>query len=115
MTQATMSTGLLVASILVMVVATQITRFLPFVLFGRGGQPSSLVLYLGRALPPAILALLVVYCLKEVSLFSYPFGLPELIAGLFVVGIHLWRHNAMLSIFGGTAVYMLLVQLVFVA
>ncbi len=104
----------LALSIAAMVLATQITRFLPFLLFGKGSRPSATVVYLGRVLPPAMLTLLVVYCLKDVSPMTYPYGIPELIGCACVVGLHLWRHNALLSIFAGSAVYMALVQFVFV-
>ena len=69
--------------------------------------------YLGKALPGAVFGLLVVYCLKNVSLLSGSHGLPELIAILVVAGLHLWKRQMLLSIAGGTICYMLLVQLVF--
>ena len=99
--------------ILVMAVVTFATRLLPFLLFDRGEEPPKAVLYLGRVLPPAIMAILVVYCLRGVSLLTYPYGLPELLAGAAVVGLHLWKKNNLISILGGTALYMVLVQLVF--
>jgi branched-subunit amino acid transport protein AzlD len=106
-------TGYTLAVIGVMALATIITRAVPFLFFGRGKPTPRFVLYLGRALPPAIIAMLVVYCLKGVNPTAYPFGLPELIAVAVVVVLQLWRKNSLLSIFGGTAVYMLMVQLVF--
>ena len=103
-----------VAAIAVMAAVTFLTRALPFLLFGRSGDPPRIVLYLGRVLPPAIIAMLIVYCLRSTS-FSSPSGwAPALIAGLFVVLVHLWKHNNMLSIVGGTVLYMVLVQAVFV-
>ena len=87
---------------------------LSVLLFDRGSAPPKFVLYLGRVLPPAVIAMLLVYCLKDMS-FASPAGfLPQLIAGAAVVILHLWRHNNLLSIFAGTAVYMVLVQAVFV-
>ncbi|NLG23947.1 MAG: branched-chain amino acid transporter AzlD [Clostridiales bacterium] len=100
-------------AIAAMAAAIALTRALPFWLFGRGNRPSPTVLYLGRALPPAIMALLVIYCLKDVHPLAYPYGAPEAIALIAVAALHLWRRNALLSIFGGTALYMLLVQAVF--
>ena len=100
-------------SIAVMAGVTFLTRALPFLLFDRGEKPPRVVLYLGRVLPPAIMAILVVYCLRGVSLLTYPYGLPELLAGAAVVGLHLWKKNNLISILGGTALYMVLVQLVF--
>ena len=70
-------------------------------------------MYLGKVLPAAIIGMLVVYCLKDVKIVSAPFGAPELIAGLLVVGLQAWKRNILLSILAGTAVYMLLTQLVF--
>lgn len=93
--------------------ATMLTRFLPFLAF-RGSRPTpAYVRYLGRALPAAIFGMLVVYCLKNVSLFTGTHGLPEAIAILVTAALHLWQRRTLLSIAGGTACYMLLVQFVF--
>ena len=101
------------ASIAVMAAVTFLTRALPFLLFDRGDHPPRIVLYLGQVLPPAVIAMLIVYCLKGVS-FASPAGwLPALIAGLTAVVLHLWKHNDLISIFGATALYMVLIQAVF--
>lgn len=98
--------------ILVMAVVTFATRLLPFLLFDRGEEPPK-ALYLGRVLPPAIMAMLIVYCLKGVS-FATPAGwVPALLSCGAVVLLHLWKGNDLLSIFGGTILYMALVQGVF--
>lgn len=96
-----------------MALVTFLTRALPFLLFGRGGNPPRLVLYLGRYLPPAVIAMLIVYCLRAVSFSAPGSWAPSLIASLFVVLVHLWKRNDMLSILGGTLLYMFLVQTVF--
>jgi len=70
--------------------------------------------YLSKVLPPAVICMLVVYCFKSVNVLSSPFGLPELIAGLTVVVLHIWKRNNLLSIGAGTIIYMILVQTVFV-
>lgn len=70
--------------------------------------------YLGQVLPYATMGLLVVYCLKGVTLFQSPFGLPELISCTAVSALHVWKRNSLLSIGGGTVLYMILVQAVFV-
>ncbi|OUQ22292.1 branched-chain amino acid transporter AzlD [Flavonifractor sp. An135] len=101
-----------VASIAVMAVVTFLTRALPFLLFDRGSHPPKLVLYLGRVLPPAIIAMLIVYCLRGVSFAGLESWLPPLLAVVLVVVLHLWRHNNLLSIFGGTVFYMVLIQAV---
>ncbi|HIY21878.1 MAG TPA: AzlD domain-containing protein [Candidatus Flavonifractor merdigallinarum] len=101
-----------VASIAVMAVVTFLTRALPFLLFDRGERPPKLVLYLGRVLPAAIIAMLIIYCLRGVSFAGLESWLPPLLAVALVVGLHLWRHNNLLSIFGGTIFYMVLVQAV---
>ena len=93
--------------------ATILTRFLPFVLFSGNRPTPRYVLYLGAALPPAIFAMLVVYCLKGVQLFSGSHGLPEAIAIIVIVALHLWKKNTLLSIGAGTVCYMLLMQFVF--
>lgn len=93
--------------------ATMLTRFLPFLLFSSRRPTPKYVRYLGRALPPAIFGMLVVYCLKNVSIVSGSHGLPELIAIAVTVGLHLWKRQTLLSIAGGTITYMLLIQLFF--
>ena len=93
--------------------ATMLTRFLPFLLFSSRRPTPKYVQYLGRALPPAIFGMLVVYCLKNVSIVSGSHGQPELIAIAITVGLHLWKRQTLLSIAGGTIAYMLLIQLVF--
>lgn len=99
--------------ILVMTAVTALLRFLPFLIFPGGKKRPQLITYLGSVLPYGVMAMLVVYCLKNVSVLAWPHGLPELLAILAVVGLHLWKKNTLLSIFGGTAFYMLLVQVVF--
>lgn len=93
--------------------ATMLTRFLPFLLFSSRCPTPKYVRYLGRTLPPAIFGMLVVYCLKNVSIVSGSHGLPELIAIAVTVGLHLWKRQTLLSIAGGTIAHMLLIQLVF--
>lgn len=92
---------------------TAALRFLPFIVFSGGKKTPRIVLYLGKVLPFAIMAMLMVYCLKSVSLLFYPFGLPELIGVIIVVLLHIWKRNSLLSIAGGTVCYMLFIQLVF--
>ena len=100
-------------SIAVMAGVTFLTRALPFLLFDRGEKPPRVVLYLGRVLPPAIIAMLIVYCLRGVS-FAQPAGwVPSLAAGGAAVLLHLWKGNDLISIFGATGLYMVLVQGVF--
>ena len=100
--------------ILAISVGTQITRWLPFWLFPEKKKPPAVVEYLGRVLPAAMMGLLVVYCLKGVSWTAAPHGAPELISIAVVALLHRWRDNVLLSIAGGTVLYMLLVQVVFV-
>ncbi len=100
-------------TVAVIVLATMLTRFLPFMVFPSGKPTPKFVQYLGKALPPAVFGLLVVYCLKGVSLFSGSHALPELISVAVVVLLHLWKRQMLLSVVGGTVCYMLLVQLVF--
>jgi branched-subunit amino acid transport protein AzlD len=103
-----------IVTMLALAAGTQLTRWLPFWLFPENKQPPTWVTYLGKVLPPACMGLLVVYCLKDVSWLSTPHGAPELLAIAAVVVLHQWKNNVLLSIAGGTALYMLLVQVVFV-
>ena len=99
--------------IAVMTLVTMATRFLPFLIFGENRKTPPIIEYLGKVLPFAIMGMLVIYCLKDISLLRYPYGLPELLACAAVVVLHVWKRNSLLSIGGGTVCYMLLVQLVF--
>ena len=99
--------------IAMVVLGTMATRFLPFIVFPHGKETPKYVQYLGKALPGAVFGLLVVYSLKSVSLIAYPHGIPEFIALAFVVVLHFWKRQMLLSIAGGTLLYMVLVQTVF--
>ena len=95
----------------VMAVVTILLRFLPFVVFRKETPPY--LVYLGKVLPPAIIGMLVIYCLKDVSLLSAPFGIPELVGAASVVALQVWKRNSLISILAGTLIYMVLVQGVF--
>lgn len=97
----------------VIALGTALTRFLPFLLFPAGKPTPKYIKYLGKVLPSAVFGLLVVYCLKNVNVFSGSRGIPELISIVVVVGLHVWKRQMLVSIAGGTICYMLLVQLVF--
>lgn len=101
------------ASILIaaMAVTTALLRFIPFIAFRK--KTPKYITYLGKVLPPAMIGLLVVFCLKDTSIAAYPFGMPELIAAATVIGAQIWKRNAIISILTGTVVYMVLVQMVF--
>ena len=98
----------------VMAAVTLLTRALPFLLFDRGKEAPETVLYLGRVLPPAVMAMLVVYCLRGLEFSTIESWAPQVIAVGAVAVLHRWKHNTLLSIFGGTLLYMILVQAVFV-
>ena len=102
-----------VALVVIMTAITFGSRLLPFLLFGRSAQPPKWVVYLGRYLSPAMIALLVIYFVRDMT-FTTPGGwLPYLIAGTVVVGLQWKTKNDLVSIFTGTALYMVLVQVVF--
>lgn len=96
----------------IMAAATMLTRFLPFILFPEGKKAPGIVAYLGRVLPYAVIGMLVVYCLKGVRILSNPHGVPEGFAILVIAALHRWKGNMLISIAGGTAFYMLLVNYV---
>ena len=102
-----------IITIAAVALGTMLTRFLPFLVFPEGKPTPKYVQYIGKALPGAVFGLLVIYCLKNVSLLTGSHGLPELIAIAVVVLLHLWKRQMLLSIAAGTVCYMLLVQLVF--
>ena len=99
--------------LLVMGLATLATRWLPVLIFGRGEKVPDYLLYLGDVVPYAAMGLLVVYCLKDVSILQAPHAIPEAIAMAVVCGSYLWKRNTIFSVVAGTAVYMALLQLVF--
>ena len=98
--------------ILTVSVTTFMIRAFPFIVFGKGNPPN-IVLYIGKVISPAAIAMLIVYCFNNVNPVNFPHGIPELIATAVTVGLHLWWKNSLLSILIGTVVYMLLVQNVF--
>ncbi len=102
-----------IITILLCTAATMTTRFLPFVLFGRSEHVPPVITYLGKALPSAVFAMLVVYCLKNVSVTASPFGIPELMGITVTALIHLWKRNTLLSMFAGTLCYMLVIRFLF--
>ncbi len=101
-------------TIAAVVLGTVVTRFLPFIVFREGKETPKIIKYLGDALPPAVFALLVVYCLKGINFTVYPFGASEIIAVASVVIIHLIWRRMLISITAGTAIYMVLIQFLFI-
>ncbi len=103
-----MHSAVLVAT---MAIFSFLLRALPFILVRK--EPPKFIAYLGKTLPPAIIGMLVIYCLKDVSVTAKPFGLPEIIACLFVVIAQVWKRNSIISILIGTIVYILMTTFVF--
>ncbi len=93
--------------VLAMAAATWLMRFLPFIIFRK--QTPAYIAYLGKVLPAAIIGMLVIYCLRNVSFTKSPFGLPELIAGAAVVILQWKKRNSLISILSGTGIYMILI------
>ncbi len=102
-----------IITIAICVGGTMLTRFLPFLIFTPDKETPPYVRYLGKALPCAVFGMLVVYCLKDVSIMSGSHGIPELISILVTAALHKWKHQMLLSVAAGTFCYMLLVQLIF--
>lgn len=100
-------------TVLMLSMATILIRFLPFLLFPAGKEIPHVVMYLGKVLPAAVMGMLVVYCFKDTSFVSGYHGMPEMIASAFVVVSYLKWRNLLVSIGGGTAFYMVLVQVIF--
>lgn len=99
--------------IAVVAVATFATRAASFLAFPKDKEIPPSVKYIGMVLPPAVIGMLVVYCLKTTSVLAYPYGIPELVSCLVVIGLHVWKRNIFLSVGAGTVLYMFLVQVVF--
>jgi branched-subunit amino acid transport protein AzlD len=103
----------LIKIVLVVAAVTFFTRMMPFLFFDNREGPSGTVIYLGKIIPPAIMAMLLIYCLRYVGPLKYPYGLPELIALVAVILLHLWKRNNLVSILSGTVLYMFFVQKIF--
>lgn len=100
--------------IIVAVAATTFaTRVVPFLIFPKGKEIPPVVQYLGKVLTPAVIGMLVVYCLKSTTVMEAPHGLPEAIAVAVTAVLHVWKRNNLLSIGVGTVLYMVLIQMVF--
>jgi len=108
-----LSTGLSFLIILIVAITTFATRVIPFLLFPKGKEIPKTVQYLGKVLTPAVIGMLVVYCLKTTTVLHAPYGIPELVSVLVVAILHIWKRNNLLSIGVGTVLYMVLVQCVF--
>lgn len=106
-----MTNAQLIISILLMALATVITRFVPFLIFGRKGKTPKTIDYLGKVLPSAMMGLLVVYCFRDMNFGEYTELVPAVIGTLTVVVLHIWKRNTILSIVSGTLVYMLVIRL----
>lgn len=100
------------ALIAVIAAVTLILRFLPFVIFSGKREVPKYILFLGDRLPYAIMGMLIVYCLRNVSFAAVSDWLPSFLSIIVVVILHVWRRNTLLSIIGGTFVYMFLIQAV---
>ena len=97
----------------IIALVTALIRVTPFLLFPEHKESPKYIEYLSKILPNTIIAMLVVYCLKDISFFVYPHALPEVIALIAIVILHVWKRNSLLSIGGGTLIYMFLVQGIF--
>lgn len=102
-------------SVLIVAVVAIVTialRFLPFLIFGEKRKIPEVILYLGKVLPYAIMGMLIIYCLRGITTGGAEAGIAQMIACAVVVVLHLWKRNTLISIIGGTAVYMVLVQVI---
>lgn len=102
-----------IITILLCILGTMMTRFLPFLVFREDRETPAFVRFLGKYLPGAVFGMLVIYCVRNVDVAAGSHGLPELIAIAVTTGIHLWKRQMLLSIAAGTVSYMLLLQLEF--
>lgn len=108
-----LSAGTSFLIILLVALTTFATRVAPFLIFPKGKEIPKTIQYLGKVLTPAIIGMLVVYCLRNTAILSAPHGLPEMISVVTVAILHIWKRNNLLSIGVGTVLYMVLIQTVF--
>ncbi len=102
-----------VATLIVVALVTGLTRAIPYLLFGRRKVLPQTVRYLGTVLPASIMIILVVYCLRNIDLTVFPFGLAELLSVTVVIIAQVMKKNTFLSILLGTVCYMVLIRTVF--
>lgn len=107
------SAGMSLLIILAVALTTFATRVVPFLIFPKGKEIPPIIQYLGKVLTPAVIGMLVVYCLKSTSVLAAPHGIPEAIAVIVTAALHVWKRNNLLSIGVGTVLYMVLIQVVF--
>jgi branched-subunit amino acid transport protein AzlD len=108
------SSLVLLSVILVVSAVTVFTRAVPFLFFAGVHKPPEYIVYLGKILPPAVMAMLLVFSVRGADPLQYPYGVPEFLSLLIIVLLHVWKRNNLISILGGTAVYMFCVQYLFV-
>lgn len=98
--------------IIVMAFITYLTRALPFILWGNNKNMPAVIEYLGKTLPYAMMGLLIVYSFKNLNITVSPYGIPELLASISCIILHLWKRNNLLSISGSTFLYMILIRII---
>ena len=99
-------------TVIIMAIAVQLTRWLPFLFFRNSDSLPQAVSYLGKVIPAAMMGMLVIYCYKDYDFGSLSSALPAVLAGAFCIGIHLWKRNTIFSIASATAVYMVLIRII---
>ena len=112
-----MSNSVIMYSIIIIAVIAILTfaaRLFPYVIFGRGNKVPELVIFLGQVLPPAVMVLLIVYCIRNISIFVYPYGIPEFSAILLTAILFVTVKNNLVAMISGTVLYMILIQMVFI-
>lgn len=107
-----MSNTQMLWTVMIMALAVQLTRWMPFIFFKNSDRLPSAVSYLGKVIPAAMMGMLVIYCYKDYDFASVTSALPAILAGLACAGIHLWKRNTILSIAAGTAIYMILIRVI---
>ncbi|MGN0778468.1 MAG: branched-chain amino acid transporter permease [Aristaeellaceae bacterium] len=106
-----MTTTQLLLTVLIAAAVTILLRTAPFLLFPAGKQAPAFITWLGNQLPRAVMMMLLVYCLKDIQLTGAPYGLPALLGVAATAALHVWKRQMILSIAGGTAIYMMLIRL----
>ena len=106
-----MSNMQIIWTVIIMALAVQFTRWMPFLFFGDSDKLPPVISYLGKVIPAAMMGMLVIYCYKDYDFASVSSALPALLAGFACAGLHLWKRNTIFSIAAGTAIYMILIRL----
>ena len=106
-----MTISQMIITIILVIAATVLTRFLPYIIFREGKEIPGTVQYLGKVLAPAVFGLLIIYCLRNVNFAAGNHVVPEIISIAAVIALYQIKHDMLVPMAGGTVLYMILIRI----